>query len=287
MSEEPSSAAPGPALAELRMETFRYFLEEQRQLWQSGRDWAEVTVRLLLAGNGGAIIAVLGLMGALAKTGGFPSFGPALISTTKIFAWGVAFATLAAAFGTIYFALLWRALPSTDLLEAEMVRLSGGDEGDEHPFSRDMLKRELAFAFYVLSLLAAVASLSMLMTGAYAAANAFSQPPQTARFEARAPAPLRTSGTGLTGRCSPNAAPALRTALPSSTSRRCAALSNERCGARSRRPRHGGAWTTSTKRLTACAGWDRIGGHTPARPRCSCARSAGGPPIPCSPPFRP
>lgn len=93
----------GARLADLRVEEYRYYLEEQRQLWLSDKEWALTTVRLLLTANGGAVIAVLALIGAIAKNGKFPFSVAGTAWGLGAFCVGVVLSTVSAGISTIYF----------------------------------------------------------------------------------------------------------------------------------------------------------------------------------------
>lgn len=168
-----AGAERGARLADLRIEEYRYYLEEQRQLWLSGKEWALTTVRLLLTANGGAVVAVLALVGALAKGGKFPFSVAAAGWGLAAFCAGVLLSTVAAGISTIYFSMLWRALPTTENVERRTTELLLEEAVTLEPFSRNHNLRAAAERYLIWSMASASLSAVCFVAGAGLVASAF------------------------------------------------------------------------------------------------------------------
>ena len=165
--------ALGARLAELRIEEYRYYLEEQRHLWLSGKEWALTTVRLLLTANGGAVVAALALIGAISKDGRFPFPVAPAGWGLGFFCAGVVLATLAAGISTIYFSMLWRALPSTENVERRTTQLLIQEGTALEPFQRNQRLRTRAWRYMLASMVTASLSAVCFVAGAGLLATAF------------------------------------------------------------------------------------------------------------------
>ena len=166
-------AARNAALDQLRIEQFKYYLEEQRELWLSGREWAIMTVRLLLTANGGAVVALLALLGALAKANTFDAaLGKAMLGLVS-FGLGVLAATVSAGASTFYFANLWRAFPRTEHVEKRVTELIVMQSEAVSPFNRDDSLRKKSETYLAWSVSAALASALLFVCGALLTARAF------------------------------------------------------------------------------------------------------------------